>query len=124
MIAIRLPWPPSALSPNRRLHWARLAKAKAAYRAACCLVTTQATVLRKIDSQRDLLPAGGLALVVEFCPPDRRSYDRDNLAARMKAGWDGMCDALGIDDRRFSTLTVKVGPPTKGGAVNVGIEPC
>ena len=50
---------------------------------------------------------------VMFYPPDRRSYDRDNLLARIKSGLDGMCDALGIDDSRFVTTTVGLGPPVK-----------
>ena len=35
-----------------------------------------------------------LVLEMTFIPPDRRSYDRDNLVARMKAGIDGLADAL------------------------------
>jgi len=30
-----LPWPLKALNPNRRQHWAALARAKRAYRSAC-----------------------------------------------------------------------------------------
>jgi hypothetical protein len=45
---------------------------------------------------------------MEFCPPTRRSYDRDNLSARMKSGLDGLCDALGFDDSRFDSVTVRV----------------
>ena len=35
MIEIVLGWPPSDLSPNRRLHWAKLAEAKKHYRKNC-----------------------------------------------------------------------------------------
>jgi len=34
-IELTLPWPPTALSPNARQHWAKLARAKKAYRLAC-----------------------------------------------------------------------------------------
>ena len=39
-----------------------------------------------------------------FIPPDKRSYDRDNLVARMKSGIDGLADALRINDKRFNTV--------------------
>jgi len=35
MIEIVLGWPPSDLSPNKRLHWAKLAAAKKEYRKNC-----------------------------------------------------------------------------------------
>ena len=113
---LTLPWPPPTLSPNRRVHWARLAKAKAAYRYACRIETLRLTTAKERG-----LPTGQLLLSMEFAPPDRRSYDRDNLLARCKAGLDGMCDALGIDDRRFASVTVRVGEPVAGGMVWVTI---
>jgi len=60
-------------------------------------------------------------VVLVFTPPDRRTYDRDNLVARMKAGIDGMCDALMIDDKDFDTLTAKVDAGRIGGFVRVRI---
>ena len=120
MLTITLPWPPSELSPNKRLHWARLAKAKARYREACRIETLHCLAGR--------LPrlADRLAVLLEFMPPDRRSYDRDNLTARMKAGLDGMCDALGIDDKRIKRQTTEVVEsvvPAKGAAcVRVTID--
>lgn len=113
--SMSLPWPPSELSPNRRMHWAKLAKAKKGYRASCCGWTHSRLprCFRLVSGQFDLS--------LRFRPPNRRSYDRDNLLARMKAGIDGMCDALGIDDKRFQRVTVEVGEPVKGGAVEVTI---
>lgn len=49
-----------------------------------------------------------MRLSIKFYRPTRRSYDRDNLLARMKAGLDGMCDAMKINDKRFSTLVIRV----------------
>jgi crossover junction endodeoxyribonuclease RusA len=100
MIEIRLPWPPSELSPNSRLHWAQLARAKKIYRQACCAVT-QAT-------KQTLGESGYLRVELTFYRPDRRSYDHDNLLSRMKAGLDGVADALQINDRRFNPLSVSV----------------
>lgn len=50
-----------------------------------------------------------LNLEVIFYRPQNRNYDRDNLLARMKSGIDGMCDAFEIDDRRFVSVTIRVG---------------
>jgi crossover junction endodeoxyribonuclease RusA len=33
MISVTLPWPHRSLSPNARVHWAALSRAKRAYRA-------------------------------------------------------------------------------------------
>lgn len=113
-IAFDLPWPPSELSPNKRQHWGRLAKAKRIFRRACHLSVLEQRV-------------GGLcgerfALTYEFAPPDARCRDRDNLVAAMKSGIDGVCDALGIDDKLFVSVTAVDGARTKGGSVRVKIE--
>ena len=41
MIEKVLGWPPSDLSPNKRLHWAKVALAKKHYRQACLSVTKE-----------------------------------------------------------------------------------
>ena len=51
---------------------------------------------------------GNLRAELTFYKPNRRSMDHDNLLARMKAGLDGVADALKIDDRRFNPLSVRV----------------
>lgn len=116
MIEFMLAWPPSELSPNRRLHWAKLAKAKKAYRHACWAVT-----LDQWQAGQHAVPDGALTLSMRFVPPDRRSYDRDNLVARMKSGLDGLCDALRIDDKRFSTIITKMSTDSIGGFVYITI---
>jgi crossover junction endodeoxyribonuclease RusA len=69
------------------------------------------------------VPDGPLSVSLTFFRPDRRSYDRDNLLARMKAGLDGMCDSLGIDDKRFSVITIRVSDVVvKGGSVYVAVS--
>jgi len=118
MIEFTLPWPLAQLSPNARLHWAKVARAKKQYRKACW-----ATCLEQMPGQ-SLSPAGdhpGLTLTLTFVPPDRRSYDRDNLMARMKSGIDGMCDAIKIDDKAFHTVISTVAADQIGGFVKVTI---
>lgn len=100
MLTITLPWPPSRLSPNRRQHWAQLAEAKKKYRAACAIAVAEQKVKAPTWQRIDVL--------MTFVVPDRRSYDRDNLSARMKAGLDGVCDALGFDDKRFVRVAIEV----------------
>lgn len=88
-----LPWPPKALHPNSRPHWAQLAKAKKAYRYACCMLTKQAGI--KLDPQARPLVS------LEFVPPDRRKRDLDGCLAACKALLDGVADAIGCDDSRW-----------------------
>ena len=100
-----LPWPPKDLSPNQRLHWSKVAKAKAAYRAACGW-TAKEQGAQKID-------AGSLNVHLVFFPPDRRHRDRDNMLAAMKSGLDGLADVLGVDDYLWR-LSLEVSPEVKG----------
>jgi crossover junction endodeoxyribonuclease RusA len=93
MSTITLPWPPPILSPNARTHYIALSKAKKAYRQAC------GWCVKEQGAPADLpIP---LPIQIDFYPPDRRSYDRDNLLARFKAGLDGLADGLKIDDKHF-----------------------
>ena len=116
MIEIVLGWPPSDLSPNARLHWAKLAKAKKLYRQKCATVTKHQLKKYKYSE----LPEK-LVLEMTFIPPDRRSYDRDNLVARMKSGIDGLSDALRINDKRFNTVISTMDQDYLGGFVKIRI---
>ena len=117
MIEVVLGWPPSDLSPNARLHWAKLARAKKQYRQACLSVTKEQ--LKKYPKYNDLPEV--LVLEMTFIPPDRRSYDRDNLVARMKSGIDGLADALSINDKRFNTVISTMDKDYLGGFVKIRI---
>ncbi len=116
MIELVLGWPPSNLSPNARLHWAKLARAKKQYRNACFSVSKEQ--LKKFNT--DSIPEK-LVLEMTFIPPDRRSYDRDNLVARMKSGIDGLADALKINDKRFNTVISTMDTDYLGGFVRIRI---
>lgn len=112
-VSFVLPWPAAALSPNARVHWARKAKAARSARREAATVAFAAGVRR--------LRTGAPRIDVEFCPPDRRRRDMDNLIAAMKAANDGLADALGIDDSRFVT-TYRMGEVVKGGVVQVTVS--
>lgn len=93
MDKVKLSWPPKELSPNHRAHWTKIARVKKAYRRACALETK---VQLKIIPTDDIIGVN-----LEFFPPKRYRYDHDNLIARMKAGLDGVADAIDADDHRF-----------------------
>jgi crossover junction endodeoxyribonuclease RusA len=114
-LRLALSWPAPGLSPNARLHWAKKAKLTKAARKDAWV--TALAVRRRLPALGD----GAINLDVEFCPPDHRRRDRDNLIASMKAANDGIADALGVDDSKFIT-TYSIGEPVKGGAVLVTVR--
>lgn len=117
ILEVILPWPPKGLSPNCRHHWAQTARLKASYRKACWVLTREAAGL---DFPRPM--SGMVDVSLEFVPPDRRPRDLDNCIASMKAGLDGLADALQVDDRRFRLIAQMAAPGTVGGMVRVAIE--
>lgn len=86
------PYPPKELNPNSRLHWAKLAAAKKTYRQVCWAIAKESGI-KPID--------GPIAVHLTFYPPDKRHRDQDNMIASMKAGLDGLADAMQINDRKF-----------------------
>jgi len=57
-----------------------------------------------IQPLRDLVESGEqIHVFLDFCPPNRRARDDDNVIAAFKAGRDGLADALKIDDCHFRT---------------------
>lgn len=115
MTPLILPWPPRELHPNARVHWARRAKLTKLERRAAFFHAKAA----KWDSAKFGL--GGLLLRLDFYPPDRRRRDLDGCLSASKAQIDGIADALGVDDSRFS-LHVQMHAPRKGGEVHVTIQ--
>jgi crossover junction endodeoxyribonuclease RusA len=114
-LRLTLPWPSPSLSPNARVHWRQKAAAAKTNRHAAWAITREAVGPSK--------PGWiGAQLSVTFCPPDRRRIDTDNCIARAKSSFDGIADALGVDDSRFVS-TYCIGEPVKGGAVFVTVRP-
>jgi crossover junction endodeoxyribonuclease RusA len=98
MKEITLPWPPSALSPNARVHWSKKSKMAKEYRRACFDLTIEA-----VSSGFSIPKSDKLSLWIDFYPPDRRKRDDDNCISSFKNGRDGLAQALGIDDSKFRT---------------------
>jgi crossover junction endodeoxyribonuclease RusA len=95
MYEVTLPWPPAALNPNRKAHWTVKSKAAKAYRATCFALCKEAKL---VAPETD----GKIHLWVDYYAPDRRHRDMDNCISASKAMFDGMADAIGVNDRRFS----------------------
>lgn len=112
MNAITLPWPAKQLSPNfrSRSHWPRTNALRSARHTAWVLALKGGWGHQPLRPERDL--------IITFCPPSRRRFDRDNLIASIKAYQDGIADALGCDDNTFRPA-YKFGEPVSGGAVLV-----
>lgn len=89
---IELPFPPATLSGHHNSHWRKLQPVKKLYRTYAETATLAA---------RPVVPeTGDIRVSVTFYPPDRRG-DRTNYPNRMKPYFDGIADALGVNDRRF-----------------------
>lgn len=100
-----LPWPPLELSPNTASHWRAKAKAKAAYRESCRYIASRTPCYDVAKSR--LRYAKEARLEIEFHPPSLRSYDLDNLLARMKSGLDGLADSWVFNDKIIKEIEIK-----------------
>ena len=114
MIEVTLHWPTPRLSPNARIHWRLKARAVSNHRRICWgMAKGQVFPIPEMD--------GNLVLEYTFNPPNKRSFDKDNLIGRMKSGIDGVCDALKINDNQFKTVIARTGEIVKFGTVVVRI---
>ena len=106
-----LPWPPSELSPNARVHWAKKARIAKDYRRWAHLLACGAKAPVGLETAK---------VSITFNPPDRRARDLDNMLASMKSGLDGIAAAIGVDDSKWA-IKIEKGQPVKGGAVIVQV---
>jgi len=113
MNKITLPWPSKQLSPNARVHWSEKARVAKKYRAQCYILAKQAKV--------ELPKADKLHLFVDFYQPDHRGRDQDNIEAMLKSAYDGIADALGVNDNRFVIHPFVRDEIVKGGKVTITI---
>lgn len=93
MTAIELPFPPSSLSGHAKgnSHWGKSAVTKE-WRERAMVAANDANICVPLD--------GDIRVTVHFFPPNRRG-DRINFPNRMKPIFDGIADALGVNDSRF-----------------------
>lgn len=111
---IELPFPPSSLSGHAKGHWRSKAAVTAKHRA-----WAKAATLAVADNIRnsDVLGTGDIRIIVTFYPASRRG-DRVNFPNRMKPYFDGIADALRVNDSRFLPSYL-FGEPVKDGRVTV-----
>lgn len=111
---IFLPWPDKRLSPNGRYHWTQLARAKKAAKRTAHYTALEAG-LGKLEAER-------LVVRVSFYPPDRRPRDTDNMVSSCKAFFDGISQAIGIDDSKWTLILEPRGAIEKNGMVKVVLD--
>lgn len=113
---IVLPWPPKALHPNSRPHWGERSRAAKAYREQAYWITRSA----QIDLIEAVPADGEIMLDVRFYPPSNRG-DTDGMFSACKSAFDGIADAIMVNDRRFA-FTIRRLEPSKNGAVFVDVR--
>lgn len=102
MLTIKLPYPDMALSPNRKngRAWQATKGAKVNQRYIAFIETKKTLAGAKF--KRD----GDIPLSITFMRDDKRTVDADNALSAFKSAIDGMCMALGIDDKQFNPVTI------------------
>lgn len=96
MIDIILPFPPALLSGHAKGHWRSKASVTAKWREDAKLATQSVFPPGSIKP----FSKGDIRVIVTFYPANRRG-DRVNFPNRCKPLWDGIADALKVNDSRF-----------------------
>lgn len=112
-VRLMLPFPDPILMPNKKRHWGT--KKRAADSANLAAFYIAYNLHMKLDTDKKY------TVSMVFCQPDKRARDLDNLVAAMKSALDGMCRALGINDKNIRPIP-DWGPVVEGGKVEVVIE--
>lgn len=107
LLEVRLPWPPRELHPNARGSWKGRHGKVHAYRSTAKALTQHWCNIT------DATPYARLHLDLTMCQPDARRRDVDGMLSAVKAGLDGIFDAIGVDDSRVASVTVRRGEPNK-----------
>jgi crossover junction endodeoxyribonuclease RusA len=98
-ISFILPFPPSELNPNKRLHWAAKKNIK----------NNEKEIGFRLASAYRGQIKGDVPLSLIFHAETKRSYDLDNALASCKAVIDGLASGLGINDKQFRPITIDRG---------------
>ena len=117
MITIELPWPSTELWPNRNhgKHWTVTSLCAAQARDGARVLMFEA-----MEAWRPECVSA--ALRVTFHAPTKRCYDLQNALSALKADFDGIADALGINDSKFDPITLARGSVRKPGCVVVEVD--
>jgi len=110
---IELPFPSADLGGNQRRDWYLIAPVIKKHREWARAATLAAQVKAPAGT-------GDIRVSMTFYPPDRRG-DRVNFPNRCKPYWDGIADALNVNDRRFLP-SYHFAEPVKDARVVVSID--
>jgi len=113
MALIELPFPPATLSGHNKGHWHAKSGIVAKHREWARNATYAAWGPMPYRDE------GDIRVSVTFYPANGRG-DRVNFPNRMKPYWDGIADALKVNDSRFLP-SFHFAEPVKGGRVVVRI---
>lgn len=108
---IELPFPSSRLAGHSKEHFWRLRPIIKEHRELAKEATQAAGILAP--------EKGDIRICTTFYPPHDRG-DRINFPNRMKPYFDGIADALGVNDKRF-VPAYHFAEPVKGGRVVIVI---
>lgn len=129
IIQLTLPWPHRALSPNARVNLMQKARIFKREKYATMMLTKAA--LQKVGIEKvtvkgglpDKKWRGGRVNLKLTCqPPILRYRDEDNLIATCKAHFDGISQAVGVDDHLFHFREQEWHKPKKPGKLTVIID--
>jgi crossover junction endodeoxyribonuclease RusA len=118
-ISVQLPWPESALSPNSRDRWAKIAAAKSARMIGKCAVLEETSYN---FSPPLFMPETRLQISYIFHPPTRRHFDLDGLITRCKNYQDGIFDAIQNNDNQIEMIEARLKDVVHGGLVTITIS--
>ena len=113
MTTLRIPYPPSALNPNRKAGWKKKYRVKEAYSEEVATIC----IIDRVPRMR-----GKVKATITFHPPDKRRRDQDNMIASFKAAQDAIAQRIGVDDFEWDN-TYRFGDPIPRGIVIVELEP-
>ena len=119
-ITIRVPWtPPAGLGVNAHKHW-RVKHGPEQEGKQAAFLAARSTLARTPWQCPDM-PV--LVAVIHWEKRSRKK-DADNALGAVKWLVDGICEAIGIDDRRFVTsMAFQKIDPAKQGYVDIIIRP-
>ena len=109
-------WPPRELSPNARVHWAKLAKAKRSYKDECGWTIR---LCGKNPMCTPHLKPPVTAQVTFVC--DARRRDPDNHLAMLKPMWDALVEMGVLVDDSHDKLKI-LDPKWERGKKKVLVE--
>lgn len=117
---VELPFPAGELMQNRTAgrHWTVSHDAKVAQRQEAYLLTRQVIVASGFEAQ----DGARYRVEMDFHAPDNRRRDTSNLHAAMKAALDGIAEAMGVDDSRFTQHEQRAGHMHYTGSVVVRVS--